>query len=588
MKRHLTLCLYFWIVGMPLMAQPINLSLNRGPFTFGHTLIPAKDGNWLVGGSAGFIMGYPAIDPYIALVRADGEILWEHFLNDIPYSELGTVTDMAYDPVLQVYYATGYLSGCDYGLPGFLYQFSSDGQVNWYLETPFYFSTHNLALQAGEGVVIAGEYPMLLQYYDASGNLLQEADLADAYNLLPLDLAGMGNNTTAVLGEEQLLLLNWGAGGWAVTAEMAVGGGQALSFIPEDTTLIVLGETKAYKLSASLEVIAEADISSFGEYPLLACSDSHCYALGSKPDEPFLALSFDAGLNTFQSFAFDGAYNHPSGMSTRNGVLFVTGNAVPDSQDSFFPGGLSGFYRYRGSDLFLQSWQADGTPTTSGMDVEVLNASFGDLQASLMEGGCDFSSDQHMNIQASNIRVRLRNNSSVTLNRLQLNAGLFPCSFICSTIQTFNRTYSNLNLAPGATVILDFPDIQTFPLPYSNPFELCIWASGPNEKLDDHFEDNEACLTFVISSTEEVRAALAGLTLFPNPAPETLNIQFGAELTQDARLSITNTLGQEVMNRAVNKGERELQLGIGYLPAGAYVLVVKAGEESVARRFVKR
>lgn len=583
MKRLLTLCLM--LATAHLIAQPDNLSIYRGPFTMGHSLLPAEQGNWLVGGSAGAFMGYPAFQPYLALIDAQGDVVWERFLNELPYVELGTVTGMAYDSILQVYYVTGYVSGCDYGLPGFLYQLSADGLVNWYVETPYYFSKHYLALRPGQGAVIAGEYPMLVQYYDSSGQLVQEAGLEDEYAFTPRGLAQAGNYT-AVLCGERILLIEWNSGGWDVTAETSILGGYGIQYIPEDSTLIVLAEGKVLKLSANLELLDEADISSYGYFYRLACADGRCYALGANTSPPFVALTFDTALNGLYSFDVNGAYNHPMNLATRGGQLFITGNAVPDPQ-SVFHEGLAEFYSYRGSSLFLKSWGPNGSSGSSGMDVALSDASFGDFHANVQNAFCGFS-NQYMDLQITNIKVRVSNNSALPLNQVQLNATFFPCSYICSTIQTINQSYNNLNLLPGASVTLFFPNIQTQPLPYANSTNLCIWASGPNGKLDDHFEDNEACLNFTINGSEEAGPALPEPAIFPNPVSETLNVRFGQELPAGARLYVTNALGQEISGQLMDKPVSEWQLGMGHAPSGLYLLAIELGNQKVTRRFVKQ
>lgn len=584
MERRLAVYLILLLGLARLEAQPVNLSLNRGAFTFGWSILPVGGDKWLAGGSAGAFMGYPAFQPYLALFSAEGELIWERFLDDSPYSEIGAVTDLAYDSVLQVYYAAGFLSGCDYGIPGFLYQLSADGGTNWYRETPYYFSEHYLGLRPGQGIVAGGKYPLFLQYIDSSGELVQEANLEEyGFTLNGLEQAGQH---TALLAEEQILLIEWSSGGWSVTGEAAIAEGRGIRFVPEENCFIALAGGRAIRLSAGLELLAEADISAFGSFRKIACAEGRCFALGEKPGSPFRALRFDTGLNEFYGFDVNGAYYAPAALAARGGQLLLAGRAVPDVQETFAEE-IATFYAHRGSSLFLQSWDADGTPAASGLDVEVLDVGFADFQGSAEEGFCNFSS-QYMNAHVSGIRVRVRNNGAQVLNSLRLNAGFFPCGFICSTIQTVNRDYDALGLAPGETLVLDFPDVLTFPLPYSNSFELCIWASAPNGRLDDRFEDNESCLSFAISRIKEAAPAIAAPDIFPNPASESLNVRFSEAWPAGARFSILNTLGRELWNFLPDEPAEELQIGLEHLPPGVYLLVAEHAAIKVARRFVKQ
>ncbi|GLB52711.1 hypothetical protein NBRC110019_17510 [Neptunitalea chrysea] len=79
---------------------------------------------------------------------------------------------------------------------------------------------------------------------------------------------------------------------------------------------------------------------------------------------------------------------------------------------------------------------------------------------------------------------------------------------------------------------------------------------------------------------------LDAITLYPNPAGNTLNISVGSnELPEN--YSIYNTLGQQIMAKAISN-EQDLQINTSQFATGVYIIKIASGDESVALQFVKK
>ena len=86
----------------------------------------------------------------------------------------------------------------------------------------------------------------------------------------------------------------------------------------------------------------------------------------------------------------------------------------------------------------------------------------------------------------------------------------------------------------------------------------------------------------VINSTTGISEILSGssLSIYPNPSTTKLTIN----ATQTQNITITNTLGQTVMDKKLSPNAKgEMELDISFLPHGIYFL--KAGD--VVKKFVK-
>ncbi len=102
-------------------------------------------------------------------------------------------------------------------------------------------------------------------------------------------------------------------------------------------------------------------------------------------------------------------------------------------------------------------------------------------------------------------------------------------------------------------------------------------VSGCQSQLTN-WKDIPSCL----SSVEE--ATLNTLNVYPNPVKEELTIEPGNTFSGYCSLSVTNVLGQNVLNRNVNGN---IRLDVGLLPAGLYHLVISDSNFCLKRSFIK-
>lgn len=126
---------------------------------------------------------------------------------------------------------------------------------------------------------------------------------------------------------------------------------------------------------------------------------------------------------------------------------------------------------------------------------------------------------------------------------------------------------------------------------YSYPGEmdsLKVWIQRRLVWMDANMPGNATACQFV--GVQEA-SQQQGLSVYPNPFTSTFTVTLNMSAGSEARISLFNTLGQEVITpekRALAAGPQQIELGgTAQLPAGIYLLQVEVNGKSLTRRVVK-
>lgn len=585
--RQLFLCLFCFFIQHILLAQPINRSLHLQPINIADKLLPTTiNGAWLIGGSAGQYMGYPAFLPWLGLADASGNLIWERYLNDAEAVELGQVNSLCEDAPGRAFYVAGAVSGCDYLIPGFFYMLDENGQTLWYRSSEPFYNPVAAALPL-QGALLAEKGAGLVEWRSMSGDIVLSYDFSDEFSLQLVEMLTIGPNKVALLGNNQLILTEWADGEMEVAARISLpdADGKSISLAPSGR-LAVAGGNKAYLLDEGLNLLQEQDLSAYGSFSKVSCGAGRCYFGGQSPEGAYIALATDAGLNLLQTIDMGPNYNFPADLAAREGGLLALGHTLPHETATEPYASLGLFATTLGSDIFLRSWDAEGKAAPSQRDIAVEEIAIGQHDVETGEDFCYPSGPGYMQGSFAAIEVKVRNRGAAAIDRIQLNAVFQPCWFICYTQQNISRTFSGLSLGPGEGATLSFGNVQTWPLPLQNNFELCIWASGPDGQLDENFGDNSACAGLLVSDVEEPEA-FGGVKLFPNPASDVLEVRLERPLSDEATVEVLSLVGQSLCMEVLNRGQAAARLQVSRLPAGVYYLKIQDEKGAVARPWVK-
>ena len=97
----------------------------------------------------------------------------------------------------------------------------------------------------------------------------------------------------------------------------------------------------------------------------------------------------------------------------------------------------------------------------------------------------------------------------------------------------------------------------------------------PYYRMDTDFPVCDSSL--VVSSTQVYRAPQTEVKVYPNPANDKITVSFKESLTESYQLKIYDMIGQIVLSESLDRGATEVELSVGALPNGTYLL--KVGEE---------
>lgn len=101
-----------------------------------------------------------------------------------------------------------------------------------------------------------------------------------------------------------------------------------------------------------------------------------------------------------------------------------------------------------------------------------------------------------------------------------------------------------------------------------------------------HFSVHETMVT--LTGVYEV-SNIEGLNVFPNPVNDAATVQIELAEAMDLTLSVTNLMGQEVINtnKSLFAGENTFSVEMNDLPAGLYLMSLKSGSDIVTYKIQK-
>lgn len=159
------------------------------------------------------------------------------------------------------------------------------------------------------------------------------------------------------------------------------------------------------------------------------------------------------------------------------------------------------------------------------------------------------------------------------------------------------RGNSPLGLTPYDTIPFNQSAVLTYFDPEADSYGFNYYQIGAvrGSTCDENNASGYAAFSAIALSdialagsvgVNENQALLNSISLYPNPAQNTININLG--LAASGNIQVLNTLGQVVKTAAFDKsGGQKLTLDIGTLPTGVYFVKVTMGNAAKTLRLVK-
>ncbi|MCP4440638.1 MAG: T9SS type A sorting domain-containing protein [Aureispira sp.] len=103
---------------------------------------------------------------------------------------------------------------------------------------------------------------------------------------------------------------------------------------------------------------------------------------------------------------------------------------------------------------------------------------------------------------------------------------------------------------------------------------------------DDNGCSDTACVTILITGLQDVSSQVGNFKVYPNPTTGNVFVELDLETQTDVQLDIYNTTGQNVMTRQLNGQADRIELNIGDLPAGVYLMRFAVENEVTTKKLI--
>lgn len=237
----------------------------------------------------------------------------------------------------------------------------------------------------------------------------------------------------------------------------------------------------------------------------------------------------------------------------------------------------SSAFHVQATHLWMRTLPAEPTETGS---TDVFNAG---VTAVLQGSPVDATSWMYIdypqvfyNLSGGQFQVQVTNYGSTMLEEIAVNIvfdSYVEIEAACFQKPSHHRRYYDLDLAPGASVWLDFGDIYA-PGQESLQHDYCFWTSAPNTRPDAQHEDDHFCHP-VVYSVATAEALDGALRLYPNPSTGDLYLEWETGNEAPARYEIFDLSGRQVKAGSLDSGQNPARISVDGLPNGMYW--IKAG-----------
>ncbi|MEI6408097.1 MAG: T9SS type A sorting domain-containing protein [Bacteroidota bacterium] len=167
-------------------------------------------------------------------------------------------------------------------------------------------------------------------------------------------------------------------------------------------------------------------------------------------------------------------------------------------------------------------------------------------------------------------KIKVTNAGTNTLEKVDLLIGFENVLlWECGNRPAYRKQYSGLHLAPGASVWLDFGDVDVN-YQYHAPAQFCFWTAAPNESNDGNHGNDVFCLS--PQTTNVMEAPIAGIEVFPNPVTNGFWLKASTGNSLPDGYELYNVLGNNVQNGTIPGNTERYFVDLGLLSQGVYIL----------------
>lgn len=590
---------YLW-----LPAQSFELALQPGFFSEGQFIEDVGADNLVIAGEQRTY--YPnnlttlsiIYRPYLILVDVEGSIVWERRFEELGHPARLTGLKVTPENHILVY---GYFAGCDYSGQGYFYEFDLDGNVIYkYIDddinSPYFPKMFSMDIFPN------GDF--LIPRYTQISRFNRDIEFVNGYSYRKrVNLAVVTQTDsvffTVVMPEDSSINIS---SVYSVDSIMFPGLLEEIvpppgrNFYQVEKTenefaLLTEGYLSVFQLYPYLQ-FKEFPLVDYGQFTRFDYQNNQFAFLGKDATDLPIILYTDTSFQNPTIIPIDVPNFNPVDLALSGETVVLTGAHISNPGYAVnIP--LNYRHPYGSSALYVKQYELNGNNQNSENDLTITDISWA-TGPHLTQNRCSdslwYDCPATFDYVFKGIEVRVKNTGATTINSLNLNTRkerCMGCFSICYLTHDEFESYSDLNLAPNEETTLYFGDIEVGAQRVNTPFDLCFWASVPNQGIDINPENDVFCEQ-IPWDFGPVGYEQNSFTIYPNPARDNLEIEFPYLLNESLEFRVINTLGQLWMQGTFLANQTKHTLDVSSWSTGNYVLEVLEGEQIRRQQFIVR
>ena len=578
-KILLTLLLPFFFL-VNIFSQNLEWNRQPSPYASANCILPLEDGSWIIGGTVG--------EYYLVAIDSLGNTIWGDVGIESSFNP-NYVEEMFFDSDTSFYIVGGRFPRVEsnFRIEGdrIIRRYSTAGRLlNDFsdfvdLDTGDFTSFKTADLFSNQSIIIVAEdnrfstepiAEIIIFNSEDSTEWIQEFE-----NIIFHDVKAYDDGSFNVAASKGVLHFDENKNNTHTVLENEVV--YQIEAFQNDFTL-ALTKDKLYLLDDDLQtsnVYASMELDSIVHFFV----DENEIVLTGKNHSglPFV-LRLDESLEQQSYFTFGNTAVFPNAVIVKENAIGVLGETVTNP----FKTNLHG-WKY--TSMFFKTFTKDGISTSYNEDVGLVDFEIGSAEATLIENIYSPHDDEYYDLSLKNINITIENLGEDTLSELKVN--LLENSFAVT------KKLFNLQIPPSESLRVSFGRLDWWGrlIDQDTEFELCIWTSVPDGKIDINPSNDRFCKTIVFKIKEpDTTPQLVELPaiLFPNPATDFVNVNllFSDGIGYD--IIVTNAIGQTVFKTKVDAIPHRLTtIDISKFAKGTYFVICQNKEEQLVFPFVK-
>jgi len=186
--------------------------------------------------------------------------------------------------------------------------------------------------------------------------------------------------------------------------------------------------------------------------------------------------------------------------------------------------------------------------------------------------------------------VTVTNYGTDTIRSVYINAQYDYCSYcewLCYETQTFSKRFDGFTLAPQESMEFAFDSILIIDQADLSNHELCFWTSVPDEKLDKNTANDYYCDQFdlVLSNKERTLKEQLDINIYFNSFDKQLSLASTALM--EGKIKIIDLLGRPVTELDISLPTNEVNIPFDF-SLNIYIAIYSSEEREYAYKFVNR